>query len=145
MTPDTYRVGALGFVNGSRSSDRGAVVLSSLTRGVVAIGLVCAIAFDVISMTSASVHVHDDAVSAAQIGNETFRNSASQSAAISAVESFVRTTPDRLVAISVVEGGQHGIEVTLERTASTLVIGLIPPLRGNAHPRATVTGVDPIT
>jgi len=128
-----------------RSSDRGTVLLSSLTRTVLVIGIICAVMFDVMSMTSASVHVHDDAVSAAQLGNEAFRNSASQAAAIKAVESFVKTTPDRLVSIRVMPGDHHSIEVTLERRSPTIVVGLIAPLRTYAHPRATVTGIDPVS
>ena len=128
-----------------RSCDRGAVMLTSLTKWVVAIALLCIAAFDGFSLATASVHVHDDAETAARIGNETYQNSSSQTAAIRAVESFVQTTSDRLISVRVLAGSHHSIEVTLGRTAPTILASVIPQFRSSTHPQATVIGTDPIT
>lgn len=135
----------LGRAGALRSRDRGAVVLGSLTKWLLSLTIVCVIAFDGLSIATASVRVHDDATNAARIGNEAYQNSSSAVAAIRAVESFVLTTADQLISVRVLPGTQHAIEVTLARKAPTIVAGAIPQLRPDTHPRATVIGTDAIS
>jgi len=135
----------VGRIGGGRSSDRGAVMVTSLTKWVVAIAVLCIVAFDGFSIVTASVRINDDAATAARIGNETYQNSSSQTAAIRAVESFVHTTSDRLISVRVLDGSHHSIEVTLGRTAPTILASVIPQFRLSTHPQATVIGTDPIS
>ena len=135
----------LGRVGTLRSCDRGAVLLGSLTRWLLSFVIVCVVAFDGLSMATASVRVHDDATNAARIGNEAYQNSSSAVAAIRAVESFVLTTADQLISVRVLPGTHHAVEVTLARKTPTIVAGAIPPLRADTRPLATVIATDAIS
>ena len=119
--------------------------MGTLLKSVLAIAVLTTVTFDGISIATTSVQLQDDAHTAAQVGNDAFRNSGSATAAIRAIEGYVHGTKDQLVSAHSYIDGHHSVEVTLERRAPTILAGMIPQWHSQTHPRVTVTTKDAIS
>jgi hypothetical protein len=109
--------------------DTGSIVVGWLTKLVVALALVGVMAFDALSVGAAHVSASDDANQAAAAAQSDWLNSHDvQSAYNAAAESLTNSSEQVLTrGFSIEPDGS--VHLLLQRTATTLVLNRIGPLR----------------
>lgn len=135
----TTRVPARPGTTSRWADERGAVLVSSLVKLVLAVGIVGVIGYDSLSIVRTQVELRDEAVQAAQVAHDALRERATIEEAAAAAVAYATahgaTVPRGGVAVS-----KDGVvTVTLTATAPTLVAGRISALDDYTKPVETGT------
>lgn len=120
-------------------SDRGDIVLGWLTKLVAALAVLGVVGFDLIALGSARFQAEDHAQSAVRAANESYRSSKDLQAAYDAALAEVVEHGDTIDAQSFTVGPDGRITLTLRRTAPTVLIEKVAPLRDWAQVESTVS------
>ena len=122
------------------SGDRGDIVLGWLTRLVAVLAVLGLIGFDAISLGLARFTAEDHAQAAARAAASTFAQTHTPQAAYDAALGEVVAHGDTIDPASFTTAQDGAVTLTLSRTAPTLLLERVPPLRDWAQMSATVTG-----
>jgi hypothetical protein len=120
-------------------SDRGDIVLGWLTKLVATLAALGVVGFDLISLGSARFQAEDHAQSAVRAANESYRSSKDLQAAYDAAVAEVVEHGDTIDAQSFTVGPDGRITLTLRRTAPTMLVEKVAPLRDWAQVESTVS------
>lgn len=122
-------------------ADRGDIVLGWLGKLVAVLGVTAVVAFDGLSVAGASLSLEDQAVVAARDASDAFlRMPTAQAAYDAGFASAVGADPtNELRPDDLRISPDRAVTVTLRRTAPTLVLQRIGPLRHWADRSATAT------
>jgi Tfp pilus assembly protein PilV len=125
--------------------EAGFVVLSTLVKTVLAVALVGMIGYDAFSVATTHLRVREQAQSAARAGYETYKNRPTPQAAFASVVAYARSQGYTVVPDSFsVTDERHTVEVSLERTAPTLLLKYIPGLSDYTLASGTGSVSDPL-
>ena len=119
--------------------DRGDIVLGWMTRVVSVLAVLGVLGFDAVSLASARFTAEDHAQTAAREAAATWAQSHVLQTAYDAALAEVLESGDTIDAASFAATPEGSVTLTLRRTAPTLVLERIPPLREWATMTATVT------
>jgi hypothetical protein len=124
------------------SDDRGGIVLGWLTRIAVFFGLAGLVLFDAISIGTTAMNVADQGSAAAYHASEVWQNSKNlQLAYNAAVETAAQENPDDVIATRDFKIDPDGtVHLTVSRTATTLVVYRIGPIKDWAHIERRASG-----
>jgi Tfp pilus assembly protein PilV len=120
--------------------DRGDIVLGWLTKLVVVLGVLGVVGFDLISLGSTRFQAEDHAQAAARAAVESYRSGQDLQAAYDAAVAEVAPHGDTVEASTFTVDPQGQVTLTLHRTAPTMVVEKVAPLRHWAQMTSTVTG-----
>jgi hypothetical protein len=120
--------------------DRGDIVLGWLTKLVATLAVLGVIGFDAISLVSTRFQAEDHAQTATRTASETYRSSQSLQAAYDAAVAEVAVHGDTIDPTSFTVGTDGAVTLTLRRTASTMLVEKVGPLRDWTRVETTVTG-----
>ena len=124
-------------------NDRGDIVLGWLTKLVVTLAVLGVIGFDLVSLGAARLAAEDHAQDAARVASATYRDSRNLQAAYDAAAAEALTHGDTVDAPTFTISPDGRITLTLRRTAPTLLVEKIGPLRSWADVSSTVTARRP--
>jgi hypothetical protein len=124
--------------------DAGAILVSTLTKVLLALAIVGTIGYDSLSVLTSQYRVRDDAVSAAQAGHDVLHNTGRKDAAAAAVVKYAEEHGDIIVKQGPAPGKQNGWYVSLRREARTIVTGYLPKLKDSVIGTAESTASDPL-
>lgn len=143
---DPVPAGPAGSARPARTSvgrrlrgDRGAIMLSSLVKFVLVIGLLGVVAYDGFSIARVQVTVRDDAQQAAQIAHDAINDRLTPAQAYQKAETYAKSR-----GATIVKGGfaitkDGTVTLSLTETAQTFVAGRVAALDSYVTPVATVT------
>ena len=120
--------------------DRGDIVLGWLTKVVVTLGVLGVIGFDAMSLVSTRFQAEDHGQLAARTASATYQSSKSLQAAYEAAVAEVAEYGDVVDPASFAVAPDTTITLTLRRTARTMLVERIAPLRDWALIETTVSG-----
>lgn len=123
----------------SGMNDRGDIVLGWLTKLVATLAVLGVIGFDLVSLGAARFQAEDHAQTAVRAANEAYRGSADLQAAYDAALAEVAGHGDTIDPQTFSISPAGAITLTLHRTAPTMVVERIAPLRDWAQVQRTVT------
>ena len=114
-----------------RTDDRGDIVVGWLVRVVASVAVVGVLLFDAVSIGAAKMSVTDEASQAARAASDSWLSRHDQQAAFDAAwAEAVDSNPTNTVDTKNFRVEQNGtVHLTVERTAPTLVLRLVGPLR----------------
>lgn len=158
LRPGPVKVGTGGAdtpgVEAPQARDGGGIVLGWLTRLAMGLTLLGLVGFDGISLGVAHLGAADDAVAAASAASEAYQRATRSSAATPTNEPVGAAAATTAWAAASAYAASHGerldpasfrlaqdgtAQVTVVRTATTLLLVRIPPLRRYADVRATAS------
>jgi Tfp pilus assembly protein PilW len=122
------------------TSDRGDIVLGWLTKLVVTLSVLGVVGFDLISLVTTRFQAEDHAQAAARAAAQVYRAPTDLQAAYDAAVAEVAEHGDVVDAQTFAIGADGAVTLTLHRTASTLLVEKVSPVRHWTDVRATVTG-----
>jgi hypothetical protein len=120
-------------------NDRGDIVLGWLTKLVATLAVLGVIGFDLISLGTARFQAEDHAQAAVRAANDAYQGSTNVQAAYDAALAEVVEHGDTIDPQTFSIGPDGTITLTLHRTAPTMVVEKVAPLREWADVRRTVT------
>ena len=121
------------------TSDRGDIVLGWLTKLVVILSLLGVVGFDLASLASTRFQAEDHAQSAARAAARAWTGPATLQAAYDAAVAEVVEHGDTIDPQSFSVRPDGTVTLTLLRTAPTLVVEKVPPLKEFTEVRRTVS------
>lgn len=119
--------------------DRGDIVLGWLTKLVATLAVLGVIGFDLVSLGAARFQAEDHAQAAARAANDAYRSSPDLQAAYDAALAEVTEHGDSIDPQTFAVGTDGTVTLTLHRTAPTMLVEKIGPLRDWAEVESTVT------
>ena len=119
--------------------DRGDIVLGWLTRLVATLAVLGVLGFDLVSLGAARFQAEDHAQAAVRAANETYKASKDLQKAYESALAEVAQHGDRIDPQTFTIGSDGQITLTLQRTAATMVVEKIAPLRRYTEVSATVS------
>ena len=119
--------------------DRGDIVLGWLTKLVATLAVLGVLGFDLISLGAARFQAEDHAQAAVRAANEAYRSTPDLQAAYDAALAEVVEHGDTIDPQTFAVAPDGTITLTLHRTASTMVIEKIGPLKAWADVERTVS------
>lgn len=119
--------------------DRGDIVLGWLTKLVATLAVLGVIGFDLISLGTARFQAEDHAQSAVRAASEAYRTPADVQAAYDAALAAVVEHGDTIDPNSFSVSADGTVTLTLHRTASTMLVEKVGPLRPWADVERTVS------
>lgn len=119
--------------------DRGDIVLGWLTKLVAALAVLGVIAFDLISLGTTRFQAEDHAQLAARAAVESWKSNKNLQAAYEAAVAEVLEDGDTIDPASFAVSPDGEVTLTLQRTAPTMVLQKIGPLRPWADMSSTVS------
>ena len=125
-------------------SDAGVVLVTTLVKVVLVLGLLGATVFDTISITAAHVNVQDDAQTATRIGHQILEDRGTSKAAYAAVVEYAEENGSTVVPRSFSIGPKRSVTVTLHREASTFLAKYLPRIDAYISVTSTATASDPV-
>jgi hypothetical protein len=123
------------------NSDRGDIVLGWLTKLVVTLSVLGVLGFDAVSLAAAHFSAEDRAQTAARAASSVYRAPADLQKAYEAAHFSAAEQGDTIAPTDFSIGPDGRVTLTLQRTAPTLLLEKIAPLRGWAEIRTTVSAV----
>ena len=120
--------------------DRGDIVLGWLTKLMATLAVLGVLGFDAISLVSTRFQAEDHAQTAARTAAETYRSSKNLQAAYDAAVAEVARHGDTIEPTTFTVAPDGAVTLTLRRTASTMLVEKVGPLRDWALVETTVTG-----
>jgi hypothetical protein len=121
------------------SGDRGDIVLGWLTKLVVTLAVLGVIGFDLISLAAARIQAEDHAQTAVRAASAAYKTPNDLQAAYDAAASAVAEQGDTIDAPSFSVAPDGTVTLTLLRTASTMIVEKVGPLRAYADVQRTVS------
>jgi hypothetical protein len=121
-------------------SDRGDVVLGWLTKLVVTLSVLGVVGFDLVSLGAARLQAEDHAQSAVRAASSAYRTPTDLQAAYDAAAAEVAEHGDTIDPRSFTVAPDGAVTLTLHRTAATMVVEKIGPLRDWTQVFRTVSG-----
>ena len=119
--------------------DRGDVVLGWLTKLVATLAVLGVIGFDLVSLGAARFQAEDHAQTAVRAANESWKSAKDLQAAYDAALAEVVEHGDTIDPQTFTVGPDGSITLTLHRTAPTMVVEKIGPVRSWADVEVTVS------
>lgn len=119
--------------------DRGDIVLGWLTRVVALLGVLGVAGFDAVSLVGTRFAAEDHARTAARAAATAFEQTRVAQTAYDAALGEVLTSGDTIDPAGFTAAQDGSVTLTLRRTAPTLVVDRIPPLRPWTTMTVTVT------
>ncbi len=119
--------------------DRGDIVLGWLSKLVVTLAVLGVIAFDLISLGTARFQAEDHAQNAVRAASEVYRTPNDLQAAYDAAYAVVAEHGDTIDPQTFSVAADGRITLTLHRTAATMLVEKIGPLRPWADVERTVS------
>jgi hypothetical protein len=136
-TPHRRTVGCrdLAASTAGLGDDSGGIVLGWLTRIALFFGLAALVLFDAISIGTTAMTVDDQGSTAAFQASEAWQSTKNlQLAYDAAVDSATEANPDNVIATRDFKVDPDGtVHLTVSRTATTLVVFRIGPIKDWAH------------
>ncbi len=127
-------------VRADRGSDRGDIVLGWLTKLTVTLALFGLLGFDAISLGVGRMQAEDRAVTAGRAAVQAYGESKDvQKAYEAALATLEEPAADTIPPESFTVAEDGSVTLTLEHTASTLVVDKVEPIRDWATSSATTT------
>lgn len=123
----------------STRSDRGDVILGWLTKLVLFLAVVGLLGFDAVSLGTSRLQAEDHAHTAARAAVESYRTGKNLQAAYDAALAEVAADGDTLDAPAFTAAPDGSITLRLRRTAPTLLVKRVGPLRHWTVVTRTVT------
>ena len=120
--------------------DRGDIVLGWLTKLVVSLAVLGVIGFDLISLGSTRFQAEDHAQTAVRAASEVQRSNGNLQAAYDAAVASVAEHGDTIDPQTFTVAPDGTVTLTLRRTAPTMIVEKIAPLRDWAVVDSTVSG-----
>lgn len=120
-------------------NDRGDIVLGWLTKLVVTLAVLGVIGFDLISLGTARFQAEDHAQNAVRAASEVYKTPADVQAAYDAALAAVVEHGDTIDPNSFAVSGDGTVTLTVHRTATTMLVEKIGPLRAWADVTRTVS------
>lgn len=121
------------------TSDRGSIVLGWLTKLTLSLAVLGVVLFDVIAITSARFTAEDHAQEAARAASAAYRTPADLQVAYDAALAVVAVHGDTIDAETFTMTPEGAVTLTVRRTAPTLVVEKVGPLRSLTDVQATVS------
>ena len=121
------------------SDDRGDIVLGWLTKLVVTLAVLGVIGFDLISLGTARFQAEDHAQTAVRAASEVYKTPNDLQAAYDAAYAAVAEHGDTIDAQTFSIGPDGRVTLTLRRTAATMIVEKVGPLRPWAEVERTVS------
>ncbi|MBI1377957.1 MAG: hypothetical protein GC157_10835 [Frankiales bacterium] len=128
-------------------SDAGVVLVTSLVKLVLVLGILGVVGYDSFSVLVGQYRVRDDAATAARAGSDALHATGRQSAAYAAVSAFAQEHGDVVVRqgpTTTPDGRRNAWFVELRRDAHTLVTSYVPGLKNYVVAQADSTASDPL-
>ncbi len=122
------------------SGDRGDIVLGWLTRLAVVLAVLGLVVFDGVALVAAHFQAADAASAAARSAAEEFRTTRNVQKAYDAAYAEVAASGDTVGTTDFVVSPQGAVRLTVHRSAHTLVVHRIGPLRRFAEIDAAASG-----
>ena len=120
-------------------NDRGDIVLGWLTKVMAVLAVLGVIGFDLISLGTSYFQAEDHANTAARAASDAHRAGSNIQAAYDAALAEVVEHGDTIDTDSFAVGPDGRVSLTLRRTAPTLIMEKVGPLREIAEVKRTVT------
>ena len=120
-------------------NDRGDIVLGWLTKLVVVLGVLGVIGFDAISLGTARFQAEDHAQAAVRAAHESYRSTKNVQAAYEAALAEVAPHGDTIAPETFTIAPNGEISLTLHRTAATMIVEKVGPIRDWAEVETTVS------
>jgi hypothetical protein len=125
------------------NSDRGDIVLGWLTKLVGTLAVLGLIGFDAVSLAAAHFSAEDRAQTAARAASSAYTTPADLQKAYEAAHFSAAEQGDSIAPTDFTIGSDGRVTLTLQRTAPTLLLEKIAPLRHWAEVRTTVSATRP--
>lgn len=120
-------------------NDRGDIVLGWLTKLVVGLGALGVVGFDAISLGTTRLQAEDHAQAAVRAAHDTYKGSKDLQAAYESALAEVARHGDTIDPQSFSVGSDGLLSLTLHRTASTMLVEKIGPVRDWGEVEVTVS------
>lgn len=124
------------------AGDQGAILISSLLKFVVVVGIVGVVLFDAISMTTTQVQLDSAVQEAAQVGHDSYATSHSAVTAEQQVDLYATQHGDSVPANGIIITADGTVTVTLAAKAHTIAAHYLSALTGHINVRATATATN---
>jgi cytoskeletal protein RodZ len=125
------------------TGDRGDIVLGWLTRLVVVLAVVGVLGFDAVALGVGRLKAEDRAQAAARAAAQSWRQDEDVQVAYEAALATTERLEDAIPPASFTVGPDGAVTLTVEHTATTLLLEKVGPLRDWATSAATATGRPP--
>ena len=119
--------------------DRGDIVLGWLTKLVVTMAVLGVIGFDLVALAAARFQAEDHAQTAVRAASEVYKTPNDLQAAYDAAYAAVAEHGDRIDPQTFSIAADGRVTLTLQRTASTMIVEKVAPLRPWADVERTVS------
>ena len=120
--------------------DRGDIVLGWLTKLVATLAVLGVVGFDLVALGATRFQAEDHAQAAVRAANETWKSSKDLQAAYESALAEAAEHGDRIDPQTFTIASDGAITLTLQRTAATVLVEKVGPLRGWAQVSTTVSG-----
>lgn len=120
------------------------MLLTTLVKLVLVLGLLGATVYDSISIMAAHVGVQDDAQAAVQEGHQVLEDRGTAQAAYAAVVAYAEEHGSTVVPRSFSIGSKRSVTVTLHREAPTFLAKYLPRIDTYVSATYTATASDPV-
>jgi hypothetical protein len=126
------------------TEDAGVVMVGTLTKLVVVLGLIGAAGFDSISIVATQMSLRDHTQVAAQIGHQVLHDKGTPEAAYAAVVKYAKSNGDAVVAKGFAVSARDTVTVTMRRDASTIAAKYLPGISSYVTSTASATATNPV-
>jgi hypothetical protein len=127
-----------------RVEDAGLIVVSTLVKLLLVVGLLAVTAYDSVTMSINALSLKDNAQAAAQEGHQVLHDRNDPQAAYDAVVRFAKERGLTVVPQSFAVGSRNTVTVELRREAPVIVARYIPRLNSYVVATATASASDQV-
>ena len=127
-----------------RVEDVGAIVVSTLVKLLLVVGLLAVIGYDSVTMSINSLSLKDDAQAAAQEGHQVLHDRKDPQAAYNAVVRFAKEHGLTVVPQSFAVSARNTVTVELRREAPVIAARYIPRINSYVVATATASASDQV-
>ena len=127
-----------------RVEDAGVILLSTLTKMLVVLGVLGVLGYDVVAMSINSLSLKDDAQAAAQEGHQVLHDRKDPQAAYGAVVRFAKEHGVTVVPQSFAISSNNTVTVEVRREAPVVVARYLPRIDTYVVATASASAGDPV-
>ena len=127
-----------------RVEDVGVIVVSTLVKVLLVVGVLAVIGYDSVTMTINSLSLKEDAQAAAQEGHQVLHDRRDPQAAYNAVVRFAKEQGLTVVPQSFAVSARNTVTVELRREAPVIVARYIPRINSYVVATATASASDQV-
>jgi hypothetical protein len=128
-----------------RVEDVGVIVVSTLVKVLLVVGVLAVIGYDSVTMTINSLSLKEDAQAAAQEGHQVLHDRRDPQAAYTAVVRFAKEQGLTVVPQSFQVSARNTVTVELRREAPVILARYIPRINSYVVATATASASDQVT